>query len=364
MRLPWGYPFECLPFVSSIDKDITGFPGQRETRFSLPRGIMLKFKKGVRLMDQMQAKTSQWIDEKKDPRSARWQAGLENIMELFLPVLEKGRLTPVRPLEEEDISIFKSALERVDLSPGLLAAFLPPSVANLILPPDSAQELIRIDKEKPSYKILILRPGKENRFLCAEISEHAHRPGVDIFQSGAFLGKFDYDTQDICIMELTKIVRAHAWEKYKWQYKDYLAYTLTWFEKIISVGKADVSVDKNHSFFHSPTLIKMNRVDALFLLLYEVLLLRFKEDPKGFSSTLPGTDETAANTEARTLACKSLAQSYLLNLLNLVKNLDLLDFKNFTNAENHGFDIEFKRTVEKFSAVLDNVVCTPPPIMS
>jgi len=301
-------------------------------------------------MDQMQAKASQWIDEKKDPRSARWQAGLENIIELFLPVLEKGRLTPVCPLEEKDISIFKSALERVDLSPGLLAAFLAPSVANLILPPDSAQELIRIEKEKPSYKILILRPGKENRILCAEISEHAHRPGVDIFQSGAFLGNFDYETHEICIMELTKIVRTHAWEKkYKWEYNDYLAYTLTWFEKTALVGKADVSVDKNHSFFHSPTLVKMNRVDALFLLLYEVLRLRFREDPKGLSA-LPGTGET--HTEVRRSVCNSLAESYLLDLLNLVKNLKLVDFKNFTNAENHEFTNEFNRTVEKLSAVL------------
>jgi hypothetical protein len=304
-------------------------------------------------MDQMQAKANQWIDEKKDPRSARWQAGLENIMEVFLPVLEKGRLTPVCPLEEEDISIFKSALERVDLSPGLLAAFLPPSVANLILPPDSARELVRIEKEKPSYKILILRPGKNNRVLCVEISEHAHRPGVDIFQSGAFLGNFDYDTQEICIMELTKVVRTHAWEKnYKWEYKDYLAYTLTWFEKIALVGKADVSVDKNHSFFHSPTLVKMNRVDALFLLLYEVLHLRFKEDPKGFSSLLP---EAETHTEARRSACKALAETYLLDLLNLVKNLDLLDFKNFTNAESHEFTIEFDRTIEKLSSDMDKM---------
>jgi len=169
------------------------------------------------------------------------------------------------------------------------------------------------------------------------------------------LGNFDYDTQDICIVELTKVIRAHAWEKYKWQYKDYLAYTLGWFEKTASVGKADVSVDKNHSFFHSPTLVKMNRVDALFLLLYEVLLLRFKENPKGVSSALPGTDKTDTNTEARLSACKSLAESYLLNLLNLVKDLDLLDFKNFTNAENHGFNIEFNRTVEKLSSVLDKM---------
>ncbi len=304
-------------------------------------------------MDQMQTKASQWIDEKKDPRSAHWQAGLENIMELFLPVLEKGRLTPVCPLEEEDISIFKSTLERVDLSPGLLAAFLPPSVANLILPPDSADELIRIEKGKPSYKILILRPGKENRILCAEISEHAHRPGVDIFQSGAFIGNFNYDTQEICIMELTKIVRAHAWEKDKWKEKDYLDYTLTWFEKTEYTGKADVSVEKSHSFFHSPTLIKTNRVDALFLMLYEVLLLRFKGDPEDISRALSGPNET--RLEARLSVCKSLAETYLQDLVNLVKNLALLDFKNFTNAENHGYTIEFNRTVEKIAAALDKI---------
>ncbi len=37
-----------------------------------------------------------------------------------------------------------------------------------------------IKKEKPSHKIIILRQGKEDRILCAEISEHAHRPGVGI----------------------------------------------------------------------------------------------------------------------------------------------------------------------------------------
>jgi len=71
---------------------------------------------------------------------------------------------------------------------------------------------------QPSYKILILRSGKDNRLLCEEISEHAYRPGMDIFQSGAFWGNFDYDTQGICITELVKIVRAHAWGKDKWQY--------------------------------------------------------------------------------------------------------------------------------------------------
>lgn len=306
-------------------------------------------------MDSMEPMAKQWIDEKKDPRSARWQAGLEAVMELFLPIMEKGRLIPVCPLDGEDLPIFKAALERVDLSPGLLAAFLPPSKANLILPPDSAEELVRIEKEKPSYKIVIWRPDKKKRILCAEISEHAHRPGVDIFESGAFLGNFDYDTHDVCIMELTKIVRAHAWQKNKWQPRDYLAYTLSWFEKIVYLGKAEVSVDKNHSFFHSPTLVKMNRVDGLFLLLYEVLHHRFKEEPEGLHKLLPGADENSESQEKEESARQFLAETYLLDLLNVVKKFDLMDFKNFTNAESHEFTKEFNRTVRKLSSDLEKM---------
>ncbi len=295
-------------------------------------------------------------DKKKDPRIVRWQAGLEDVMALFQPDLQKGRLTPVCPLETQDLPVFKAALERVDLSPGLLAAFLPPDSANPIRPPDSMKELDRIEKGKPSYKIIILRPGKEDRLLCAEISEHAHRPGVDIFQSGIFLGKYDYDTHDVCVQELTKAVRTHAWEKDKWQPKDYMTYTVNWFERIIYLGTRDVSVDKNCSFFHSPTLIKVDRVDALFLLLYEVLCRRFRQDPEEIARELPGAGEKSGDTAARLSACQSLAQTYLLDLLNLVKTLGLLDFASFTNAQNHGFTNEFARTVEKLSNDLEKIM--------
>ena len=304
-------------------------------------------------MNTIATKAKQWIDEKKDPRSAYWQAGLEAVMDLFLPHLEKGKLTPVRPLEEKDLSVFKAALERVDLSPGLFAAFLPPVVANTIIPPDSAEELVRIEKEKPSYKLIILRPGKENRIICIEISDHAHRPGMEIFQSGALLGTFDYPTHDLCIMELTKAIRAHAWEKDKWQRNDYIAYTLNWFEKTEYLGKSDVSVNENYSFFHRPTLIKTNRVDALFLMIYEILHHRFQEDAEDVCKGLTEAGGKNYGTDMTVSASHSLAETSILNLLNIVKTLNLLDFKEFTTAENKAFDHEFARTVRKISSDLE-----------
>ena len=305
-------------------------------------------------MDRITSKVEQWIGQKnRDPRSARWQAALEEIMTLFIPRLEKGRLTPVIPLNDQDIPVFNAALARVDLSPGLWAAFLPPAAAALIHPPaDAMEELVRIDKDKPSYKIIVQRPGKESRILCAEISEYAHRPGIDIFQEGALLGSFDYETHEICIEEITKSVRAHAWEKDKWSREDIMAYTVNWFEKVVYLDQADVELEEKHSFFHSPTLIRTDSVDALFRLLAAVLNLRFQADPEKLSASLP---ERTGNGESRISACSSLAESYLLDLLNTVRTMDLLDFKKFTDQEEKKFKAEFTRCVRTIASDLDKM---------
>ena len=305
-------------------------------------------------MDQITSKVTQWIEqENRDPRSARWQAALEAIMTLFIPRLERGKLTPVSALDEQDIPVYKSALASVDLSPGLWAAFLPPSAAALIhAPADAMEELVRIDNDKPSYKIIIQRPGKESRILCAEISEYAHRPGIDIFHDGAFLGNFDYETHESCFQEMTKSVRIHAWEKDPWSSEDIIAYTVNWFEKVLYLEQADVAVDEKHSFFHSPTLIRMNRVDALFRLLDAVLSLRFQADPEKITASLP---EKTGSREDRMSACNSLAESYLMDLLNIVRSLALIDFKQFTAQEEKKFKTEFTRSVRKLSSDLDKM---------
>jgi hypothetical protein len=305
-------------------------------------------------MDQMDQKVKQWINEKKDPRSAYWQAGLEAVMKKFSSAMEPGRLIPVYSLEEKDLSVFKNVLERLDLSPGLLAAFLPPFVADAIVPPESAEELVRIEKGKPSYKIIILRPGKEDRTLCIECSEYAAKPGVDIFQSGALLGTFNYKTHKECISELPKVIRAHIWDKNKWQYKDYISYTVNWFKKTEYLGKADVVVDENYSFFHSPTLIKSNKIDALFLLIYEVLSARF-QDPEDLYKDLKATGKKAEGKEMRLSDYSALVQNYMLDVLNGMKELELIDVTSFTNAENERFKNEFVRTVRKLAADLNDI---------
>jgi hypothetical protein len=299
-------------------------------------------------MDPIAKKVKQWIDEKKDPRSAHWQGGLEEVLNIFSPYMEPGKLIPVQPLEKDDLPVFKAALEAVDLSPNLTAAFLPPSIAGPITPPEAAVELQRIDKGKPSYKILISRPGKDPRILCAEISEQAKNPGIDIFQSGALLGTYNYDTQQDCLTYLTQAIRAHIWERDKWSQDEYKRYTMNWFEKILYLGKGTVRVEEGFSFFHSPTLIKSDRIDALFTLISEILLKRIGDPEDQFKDTISSI-QNITDKDVRVDRSNELAERAILELLNLMKELEIIKFEELSNPEKERFKREFSRTIRKIS---------------
>jgi hypothetical protein len=297
-------------------------------------------------MERIPNKIKQWIEEKKDPRSAHWQGGLEEILNVFSPHTETGKLIPVQPLEEDDVPVFMAALEAVDLSPTLHAVFLPPSIAGSVTPPESADELQRIDKEKQSYKILIARPGKDLRILCAEISEHAKNPGVDIFQSGALIGTYNYDTSQACMADLSKVIRAHIWEKGTWRRDDYKKYTINWFEKIMDLGKKTVCVQEDFSFLHSPTLIKSNRVDAVFTLIFEIMFKRFSDPDDQYKDAVAAI-QNITNKEDRVAQSNKLAERAILELLSLMRELEIVNFGEFSNTENERFKKEFSRTSHK-----------------
>ena len=299
-------------------------------------------------MDQIAKKVKQWIDEKKDPRSAHWQGGLEAMLNVFSPYMEPGKLIPVQPLEKDDFPVFNAALEAVDLSPNLTAAFLPPSIAGSVTPLESTVELQRIDKGKPSYKILIASPGKDLRILCAEISAHAKTPGIDIFQSGALLGTYDYETHQDCLTFLTQAIRAHLWERGKWSQDEYKRYTMNWFEKTLDLGKGTVCVDEDFSFFHSPTLIKSDRIDALFRLISEILQKRIS-DPDGQLKDAVSAIQNIKDKKVRVAQSNELAERAILELLNLIKELEIVKFDEFSNTENERFKKEFSRTIQQIA---------------
>ena len=297
-------------------------------------------------MDQISKKIKNWIDNGKDPRSAHWQGGLESILGIFAPDMTPGTLSVVSPLNDKDLPYFEAALEQVDLSPNLLAAFLPPSVADAVIPPESAEELLRIDKGKPSYKILICRPGKEMRILCAEISKMAKSPGADIFQDGALLGSYNFDTHDACLEHMPKTLRAHLWKKEKWSMEEHKRYTMNWFEKVTDLEKGTVPVVESFSYLHSPTLIKAGKVDAIFTLLFDTLIQRF-ENPEDHLSQMISRGRAISDEKLRNAEFNHLAEKGILEILKIIRDYAIIKFNEFSNTENESFKREFSRTLSR-----------------
>lgn len=289
------------------------------------------------------SKVKKWIEEKRDPRSAHWQAGLESVLDVFLPDMMKGRMVPVGKMNDTEIQLFNSVLEKVDICPSIYAAFLPQTIANTIVPPESAEEIHRIHKDKNSCKILILRKEEENRIISAEISEQAHKPGIDIFQSGALLGSYDYENTEDCLDGLNKAVKAHAWKKETWQKEEIIEYTLNWFERVHYLNSGEVSVDKTVSFFHSPTLLRTSPVDGMFQLFF--IFLSQQYSAPDFLDAHPELAEKINSRDSD--FCRELAQNHILGLLNLLKDQKLMEFTKFTDGENRNFQKEFARTEEK-----------------
>jgi hypothetical protein len=294
-------------------------------------------------MADVSTKAKAWIDQKRDPRSAHWQAGLEAVLDLFLPGLQKGRILPVQGMDNTEHGLFKKVLAGVDVNPAVYAAFLPHTVADAIVPPDSAKEVLRIEAGKPSCKLIILRPGNQDRIICAELSDQAFKPGLDIFQSGALLGSYDYGNTDDCLEGLNKAVKAHVWKKSDWKTGDIHDYTLNWFERVRFLNTAEVSVDEALSFFHSPTLIKADRVSGLFQLVF--LLLNQEYTALDFLAANPLLSEKIIAKDSD--FCRTLARTHILDLVTLVKDLSLMDFTDFNDKENQAFQREFERTEER-----------------
>jgi len=297
-------------------------------------------------MDEIPQKIKQWIKDGKDPRSAHWQGALEAMLNIFKSYLEPGRLIPVQPLDEKDLSVFIAVMEIVNLSPNLLAAFLPPAIAEKVTPPESAEELQRIEPGKPSYKILIFRRGKDERILCAEISEHAEKPGVDLFQSGALLGTYNFDNQQDCFSQLNKVIRAHIWEKEKWGQEDYKRYTINWFEKVIDLHKGTVLVEKDFSFFHSPTLIKSNKIDVIFILILEIIKKRLNDPDDPLKNHVVKIHATV-DVDVKKVQLNDLAEKVVLELLMVMKDCDVIKFDDFTDRETEQFSRESAATIQK-----------------
>jgi len=289
-----------------------------------------------------------WIAAGCNPGIAHWHGALEATMASFKPHLQPGRLIPMQTLDGSTYAVFEELYVGLDLSPDTQAAFLPTALGGVLSPPAAVDTLRRIHPDNTSRMLLCRRPGSQPRILCAEISQEAWKPGVDLFEEGGLLGSYEFDSSADCVRELPKLMRTHLWRKAKWTAADYADYTLNWFTRAVDTGRADAPVQPDFSYIHSPALLKLSRVDAIFKLLYALAARQLQE-----AVAAPGgPDKPGFDAGAEKANRHRFLEGRLLAMLNLLRDSQAIDFAAFTPRENESFKDGFADTVKQLDRLL------------
>ncbi|MCP3953435.1 MAG: hypothetical protein GY697_14635, partial [Desulfobacterales bacterium] len=141
-------------------------------------------------------------------------------------------------------------------------------------------------------------------------------------------------------------IRTHLWRKEKWTAANHAEYTLNWFTRVVETGRTDVPVQPDFSYIHSPVLLNLGNVDAIFKLIYRLAAKQIQaidprvEDKPDFAA---GADETSRHR---------FLEGRILGLLNLLRDSQAVDFNAFTSRENEQFKDGFTGTVQKLDRVL------------
>jgi len=295
---------------------------------------------------EMTARIEKWIAAGRNPGIAHWHGALEAAMDSFKPHLQPGCLIPVQTLDKQAYALFEELYAALDLCPGIQAAFIPSTLGGVLSPPAAVDSLRRVHRDNTSVMLLCRRPGSQPRILCAEISPEAWKPGVDLFEEGALLGNYEFDSSADCIRGLSKLIRTHLWRKEKWTAANQTDYTLNWFTRVVDTGRPDAPVQPDFSYIHSPVLMNLSNVDAIFKLIYTLATRQFQgRDPR-----VQDNPDLAA--DADDAGRHRFLEGRILGLLNLLRDSQAVDFSAFTARENEQFKDAFTKTVQRLDRFL------------
>jgi hypothetical protein len=160
------------------------------------------------------------------------------------------------------------------------------------------------------------------------------------------LGTYNFENLQDCFEQLNKIIRPHIWKKEKWSPDEYKRYTMNWFEKVMSLHKGTVDVREDFSFFHSPTLIKSNKIDVIFILLSEMIDKRLNDTEDPLPEAV-AVIQTIDNTDAKKVQLKDLIDKVIFEYLTVMKDCALVLFDELTDKEMELFNRESARTILK-----------------
>ncbi|MFY9944388.1 MAG: hypothetical protein WAK57_19625 [Desulfobacterales bacterium] len=302
-------------------------------------------------IEEIRRRVLQWVRDGRDPVMASWQGALESTLVTMNAYLMAGHVVTVENLSESDLNLFQALHLTLDISPFVVAVFLPPAITRSFGTGEIPEQVQRTAPGAPSAMLLLSRAGDFGRIVAAELSPEAHKPGIDIFEGGQLLGSFDYGTPGECIRGLSRVIWVHLKTRATWRSEQIVSYTEGWFRRSAANRITDLPVTPQYSYIHHPELLQMDLVQAIFRLV-RAALFGLLDDPdrvirSAGREALAVTREALARRQPEAItALREFFVAQLVFLLKLLSGYRVADFQALSEREKEAFYTAFDETVE------------------
>ncbi len=139
-----------------------------------------------------------------------WQSMLCNLLEQISSYLKPSQIITFRKLTPAEQQIFEKITKIVKVPEIVCGLYLAPSVRNQIL---YTNQGLKIPHEAARLSddgvLLFSRPSSYNTLINVFLAHPPYAPAIDVYDQGALLAGYVYDSIDDCLASITQILSTH-----------------------------------------------------------------------------------------------------------------------------------------------------------
>jgi len=193
--------------------------------------------------------------------------------------------------------------------------------------------------------------------------------GVDVFDDGAHIADYSYNSVDECLEDLSRIVCIYFKSDENWAEERIIRYTENYFAKTLyTFGIEDVPVHPEYSYLHNPELLNLSSIESAFKAIRATIPKRFESldewiefandlnrdwdlgDPKITKMGILNDNKAQCQALLNQITFKI---DQLLDILDSVEGVDL----RFRRADNPDYDRAFDEAVKAIYESITSRVC-------
>ena len=309
----------------------------------------------------------------RDEFQAHWQASLELLLLMaeYHLLEHPGQLEPMRISSLEEWGFYVDVMEKLDLPPDTCALFITPSTFR-DMPLPAPEEWVTsgfLEWQGDSCSVLITRCDDREVIMQASLPG-LESVGVDVFDDGAHIADYSYNSIDECLEDLSRVVWIYFKPDENWSNERIIQYTENYFAKTLyTFGIEDVPVHAEYSYLHYPELLDLSPLESAFKALRVTIPRRFDslDEWIGFANDLnrdwnlrdPVITKIGILNDDKA-QCQALLNQIILEIDQLLDILDSVEGVDlaFRRADNPDYNRAFD---EAARAIYERITSRPCP---